>query len=83
MGGSGDGGEACKGDDVQPPSGLQLQLVPERRQLLGESVGDGEHLHGHHRDHLDFNTVELVEAAPRARLHEAGENAADRLWWWW
>lgn len=31
-------------------------------------------LHSHDRDNLDLDTIELVEAAPASRLHEARED---------
>lgn len=38
------------------------------------SRGDGLHLAGHHGQHFEVNTVELVEAAPQARLAKSFEN---------
>ena len=32
-----------------------------------EGVLDGHELHGDHRQDLDVNTIELIEAGPRAR----------------
>jgi hypothetical protein len=39
---------------------------------------DGQHLLRDHREHLDVDAVELVEARPCARLGEAREEAAHR-----
>ena len=43
-----------------------------RRQLLG--VGDGGHLLRHHGQHGQRDAVELVEAAPHARLCQPAED---------
>lgn len=39
-----------------------------------EGRQDGQDLLGHHRQHLDVDAVELIEAAPRSRLCTEGFN---------
>ena len=51
----------------------------EDLELAVERVHDAQHLLRDDREHLDLDAVELVEAAPRARLAQPRENAADRL----
>eukprot|EP00964_Phaeocystis_antarctica_P090034 scaffold57524_cov55-Phaeocystis_antarctica.AAC.2 len=64
--------DAVDHGDLAPLKGEALEPLGERRL-------DGLDLCRHHREHLDRNAVELVEAAPRARLHEAREDVAHRL----
>ena len=64
--------DAVDHGDLAPLEGEALEPLGERRL-------DGLDLRRHHREHLDRDAVELVEAAPRARLHEAREDAAHRL----
>lgn len=47
--------------------------------LGGLSVPYGDELLGDHRQHLDVDTVELVKAAPGARLSQSAEEAAHHL----
>jgi len=47
--------------------------------LLSDGVHDARDLGGHHREHLDRNSVELVEAAPGAGLAESLEDRTQRL----
>merc|ERR1711965_779438 len=48
--------------------------------LVGaDALQDGAVLRGHHREHLDGDAVELVEAAPRARLRKPREEVARHL----
>jgi hypothetical protein len=42
-------------------------------------IPDGDELLGNHRQHLNVDSVELVEATPRSRLGQTGEEAAHHL----
>jgi hypothetical protein len=46
---------------------------------FSNSIKTGLDLGGYDREHLDRNTIELVEAAPSARLGETHENLTHRL----
>jgi len=47
--------------------------------LSGLGVADGDKLLCYDRQHLDVNTVELIEAAPGARLSQSGEEPTHHL----
>jgi hypothetical protein len=55
----------------EPPWPVQPPPPPARPHLLD--------LRRHHRQHLGFDAVELVEAAPGAALHQAAEDRAHGL----
>lgn len=42
----------------------------EALTTLAQRVEDGTDLNGHHRQHFDGNTIELIEAAPTSRLRQ-------------
>ena len=69
------------GDEVTR-RGHQLHLLA-LEQKLGElvlqSLLDGFHLRRNHGEHLQGDAVELVEATPRAGLHQAAEDHTHRL----
>ena len=50
-----------------------------RGRFGGQRVYDGQDLLGHDGQHLDIDAVELVEAAPGARLGQAWKVAAHGL----
>ena len=57
--------------DEDAARAVQLDVTPlEDEALLALRDGgeDGQDLLGHHREHLDLDTVELVKARPRAWL---------------
>ncbi len=56
--------------DVHCAAGVQLNLCVFKDKALDLGLYgqlDGEDLLGHHRQHLQVNAVELIEAGPRPR----------------
>mmetsp|Transcript_1346 Transcript_1346/g.3903 ORF Transcript_1346/g.3903 Transcript_1346/m.3903 type:complete len:212 (+) Transcript_1346:7788-8423(+) len=67
--------------DVDSASGNQLQLGPLEHEIIlprPDRPRDGGHLLRDHRQDLEVDAVELVEAAPRARRRESLEKLAHR-----
>ena len=56
-----------------------LSFEQELLQAVAERLLDALHLRRHHREHLDGDAVKLVEASPRAALHQAAEDGSHRL----
>ena len=68
------GQRADRGDEIT------LLLLEHESSLAGaDALQDGAILRGDDREHLDGDAVELVEAAPCARLREAREKVARHL----
>ena len=57
---------------------LELEVSVGHDGQLLDAVLDGLHLRRDHAQHLDGDAVELVEAAPRARLRQTLVDVADR-----
>ena len=47
--------------------------------LVLDGILNSLHLHGNHRQHLDRDAVELIEATPCTRLSQTFVDVADRL----
>ena len=59
---------------------VDLLLLEDEARLVGaDALEDGAVLAGDDGEHLDGDAVELVEAAPRAGLHETAENHPHRF----
>ena len=61
----------------------KLDLSPLEQEplgIVGERLQDGQDLLGHHRQHFNVNTIELVKAAPGSRL--CGRNEKGTLVAW-
>lgn len=68
-------------EDAAWPDQTYVMSIKVEIALSGcEGRKDGEDLLGHHRQHLDVDTVELIEAAPCSRLFRVDTMKYAQTW---